>query len=74
MTILVGLVLLRSFQFLQVFSLFSERCEPPTEGVYAPSFQCQLISFHLGVLYLSLQQETNKKGRHNCNEKEKNPL
>ena len=42
------------------------------------SFICcrilSLISFHLGVLDLSLQQETKKKGRHDCNEKEKTPL
>ena len=42
-----GLVL-RSFQFLWVFLLFSERCSTTTMGVHPPSFQGQLISFHLG--------------------------
>ena len=64
MTVLIGLVLIS----------FSERCKPITRGVYPPSFQGQLISFHLGVFDLLLQQETKKKGKHDCNEKEKTPL
>ena len=55
-------------------SLFSERCKPTTRGVHPPSFQGQLISLNLGVLDLSLQQETRKKGRHDCNEKDETPL
>ena len=55
-------------------SLFPERCKPITRGVHPPSFQGPLISFHFGVLDLSLQQDTKKKGQHNCTEKEKTPL
>ena len=66
-----------SFKFLSVplsSSLFSEKCKPTKRGVHPPSFQGQLISFNLGVLDLSLQQETKKKLRHDCNENEKTPL
>ena len=55
-------------------NLISERCKLTTKGVHPPSFQGQLISFHLGLLDLSLQQETKKKGQHDCNEMEKIPL
>ena len=61
-------------QFSSVFLLFSERCSTTTRGVHPTSFQCQLIIFNLGTLDLSLQQETKKKGQHDCNEKEKTPL
>ena len=66
-----------SFKFFLVplsSPLFSERCKPTTRGVHSPSFQGQLINFHLGVLDLSLQQETKKKGQHDCNENVKTPL
>ena len=66
-----------SFKFFLVplnSSLFSESCKPTPRGVYPPSFQGQLISFYLGVLDLSLHQETKKKGRHDCNEMEKTSL
>ena len=39
--------------------------------VHPPSFQGQLICFNLGAFDLFLQQETKKKGQHDCNEKEK---
>ena len=65
---------LKSFSVPMSSSLFSERCKPSTRGVHPPSFQGQLISFYLRVLDLSLQQETKKKGQHDCNEKEKTPL
>ena len=65
------------FKFLSVplgSCLFSVRCKPTTRGVHPSSFQGQLISFHLEAFDLSLQQETKKKGQHNCNEKKKTPL
>ena len=55
-------------------SLFSERFKPTTRGVYPPSFQGQPISFRLGVLCVSLQQETKKRGQNDCNYKEKTLL
>ena len=70
MTILIALVLLSSFQFLQVILLLSERCST-MRGVHPPSFQGQLINFHLRALDHCLQQETKKKGQHYCNEKGK---
>ena len=48
---------------------FSERYFTTMRGVHSPSFQGQLISFHLGALDL-----TKKKGQHDCNEIEKTPL
>ena len=74
MIILIALAILSFFQFLQVLLLFSERCSTTTRGVHLPSFQGQLISFHFRALDLFLQQETKKKGQHDCNEKEITPL
>ena len=74
MTILIGSVLLSYVLVPSSSSLFSERCIPTTRGVHPPSFEGQLISFHLVVLDLSLEQETKKKGQHDYSEKGKTPL
>ena len=58
--------LFKNHYFLKVFLcffklfFFPERCLTTTRVVHPPIFQGQLISFHLGVLNLSLQQETKK--------------
>ena len=64
MIILIGLTSFKFFSVPLSSSYLSERCKPTTKGVHPPSFQGQLISFHSGVVDLSLQQETKKKGRH----------
>ena len=68
MTILIGLFL---FKFFLVPLSSQKRVYPPQEVFI---HQGQLISFHFGVLELFLQQETKKKGQHDCNEKEKTQL
>ena len=66
-------MVLMSFKIIGiVYSL--QNSQPTTRGIHPPSFQGQLISFHLGVLDLSLEQETKKKKQHDCNEKEKTTL
>ena len=74
MTILIGLVLLSSFQFLWVL-LYSQKCvnSPQEVFIHQASKVNWTISI-LGVLDISPQQETKKKGRHDCNEKETTPL
>ena len=56
MTILIALVLPRYFQFLKILLLFSEWCSTTTRGVHPPSFQGQLISFHLRALDIFLHR------------------
>ena len=73
-TILIALAILSSFQFLHVILLYLERCSNTTRGVRPPSFQGQLIIFKLRALDPFFQQETKKKGRHDCNEKKIPPL
>ena len=72
MTILIAFVLYVIFNSFEFF-FNSHKCVQPA-GVDPPSFQVQLISFNLGALHLFLQQETKKKGQHDCIEKEKTPL
>ena len=74
MPILLSLVFVSSFQFLQVLLLFSEKCKTTTSGVHPPIFHGQLITFHLTAIFFFLQQETKKNAWHYCNEKEKVPL
>ena len=71
------------FKTISSFKLFSvplssyfilKWCSFTTRGVHPPRFQGPLISFYLGALDLFLEQETQKKGQHDCNEKEKIPL
>ena len=72
--ILIALAISSSFQFLQVLLLYLEKCSNPTRAVHPPSFQGRLIIFQLRALDPFLQQETKKKGRHDCNEKNIPPL
>ena len=57
------------FSYFKFFFYSQKGVQPPQKSVHPPSFQSQLISFHLRAIF-----ETKKKGRHDCNEKDITPL
>ena len=69
MTILKPLVFLNFFSALWIFPFILRKVFNHLICLHPPSLQGQLISFHLRAPDRILQEETKKKGQHDCNEK-----